>query len=163
MAFTANDTFCAITDVESRVGRGAFHASATVPTIQQTLDFMAMRAQEIQAAILRGGASYTVPSGSNAFGSPTDTAVLALKLMCQNANALAAAADAINARDVRDNPDANTVAGDLFAQYLRLIGSEEEAGQIEQHIKEEINTGRSAVYAVTTDSVWPTFDSDTKW
>ena len=162
MAFDADDAFCAITDVESRVGRGSFGAS-TVPTNQQVLDFMAMRAQEIQAAILRGGATYTVANGSNAFGSPTDTAVIALKLMCQDANALAAAADAINARDVRDNPEANTVAGDYFAQYLRLIGSEDEMGQIEQHIKAEVLTSRASVYIVPTTTDFPWFDMDTQW
>lgn len=95
MAYTANDSFCAITDVEARLQRGVFSVS-TNPTTQQVLDAMARRGAQVEARMAMVDVLWTVPSGSSPFAaSPTNPYERRLKIKCEGANLLGAAADAL--------------------------------------------------------------------
>lgn len=92
MAYTANDAFCAQTDVEATVQRGTF-TSGTFPTAQQVLDCMARRAAEIESVLASEGQPYTVQTRGSAFPGSPSASVGRLKVLCEMANAQGAAAD----------------------------------------------------------------------
>jgi len=90
-AFVANDSYTTQARVESLCQRGAFDGSSK-PSAQQVLDFMALRAAEITATIAKTGYAITPPA-------PADTT---LARLCDLANAMLAAGDAILAHEVKD-------------------------------------------------------------
>jgi hypothetical protein len=90
-AFVAGDSYTTQTRVESLVQRGTF-TTASRPTAQQVLDFMALRGAEVTAALARAG--YGV--------SPPTIADSTIARLADLANAMLAAGDAIQAHDVKD-------------------------------------------------------------
>jgi hypothetical protein len=104
MAFTASDSYTTQARVESLVQRGSF-TSGTTPTAQQVLDFMALRSAEITSALANAGLAITPPTITNT----------TIARLCDMANAMLAAGDAILAHDVKDEQLA-AISKELWAE-----------------------------------------------
>ncbi len=113
---TEQDAFCTVEDVRSHVQRE--FGPATVPTLDQVLQFMAWCANEIEADMAISGLSYTVDSGARPIpsGEPADT----IRSIAANANARGAAAQAIAAQYAALKSEKPEKAKDLAADFLRL-------------------------------------------
>lgn len=108
MAWTENDTFAVVADVEANVQRGTFSDSpATVPTLQQVIDFLRSRSMAVQAKLLAAGQTYTVPSGANPFPADGSGSALvqALKELASDTAAAGATASALAASTVSERVD----------------------------------------------------------
>ncbi len=97
------DTFCTQSGVESRIQRGAF-GGATVPTKNQMIDFMALRAAEIQAVLWNAGHEVTVPSGGNPIDN-SDDAGKTVERLTRSANEFLTAGDVLFAMDPRHDQE----------------------------------------------------------
>ena len=124
MAYTASDSFTVIGRVESYAGYGALSAS-TVPTSQEALDFMALRAGTIEQIMLAKGVTYTVPTGTNPI-----TATSSLGKMADQINAVWAAIDVISAHEVGHAPaqsqkviDLQAIISELLEQFDKVLDS----------------------------------------
>ena len=127
MAYTASDAFCAATDVEGLVGRGAF-TSSTVPTAQQVLDWMARVAAEVESKLFESSLNYTVSTHGTPFpATPTDPKVFLAKVLAESANALGAAAIVLEIHGVKDS-DGKSYEGkvlrDQYNEVLAALGAE---------------------------------------
>lgn len=157
MAYTANDAFCAITDVEALVGRGAYSVS-TVPTNQQVLDWMARRAAQVEARLANGGQAYTVQSRGNAFPGSPSAVVGRLKILCEVANAHGAAADAILMHEVK-LPDGVPSAAEVL-----LKAYEDDLKQIDLlcvDLSRDASSAVSISYTTSTEDL--EFGMDERW
>lgn len=96
---TEADSFCTISGVAAYVQRGPFDTTS-VPTLDQTLDFMAQRAALVAAIMAQNGAPYTPSTGSN----PIPAGQTTLKFMCQQLNAVMASIDVVTAYEVGEAP-----------------------------------------------------------
>lgn len=94
------DSYTTVVNVEAWVQRGTFTAT-TKPSQDQVLVAMALRATEITALLNRQGLAASPPTGGAPLPTTTDKDK-ALKNLCDLANALAAAGDAIFMHDTRD-------------------------------------------------------------
>ena len=133
MPYTAaDDAFCAQTDVEGLVGRGAF-TTTTKPTAQQCLDWMARIAAEVESKLADSGSTYTVLRHGSPFpASPTDPKVARLRKLAESANAIGAAAQLLFMHGVKDDDGRVPASAALFKQYagiLESIGTEIETTQ----------------------------------
>lgn len=157
MAYSANDSFCAITDVEAVVGRGAY-SGTTAPTSQQVLDWMARRGSEIEERMARWGLTYTVPSRSNPFGTPTGDTGKRLKIACEAANAQGAAADAIlmhSAKSPDGAPESVKVLLDQYEAALKAIDA------LCQALVSTSTSAPATLYETKTDGL--EFTIETTW
>ena len=113
---TEQDAFCTLEDVRSHVQRE--FGPATVPTLDQVLQFMAWSANEIEAEMAVAGLSYTVDSGPRPIpgGEPGDT----IRSIASSANARGAAAQAIAAQFAALKSEKPEKAKDLEADFLRI-------------------------------------------
>lgn len=157
MAYTANDCFCAITDVEGIVGRGTY-SGTTTPTNQQVLDWMARRSAEVEARLASGGQNYTVSSRGTPFpGSPT-AIVARLKILAELATSHAAAADAILMHEMKPADGVPSAAATLLEAY------EHDLEQIDLACKEltiESAAASQVSYETSTDNL--EFGMDERW
>jgi hypothetical protein len=120
MAYDDADAFCAQTDVEAHVGRGAYTAT-TQPTGPEVLDFMAERAGQIQARLSAVGYAATPASGSAPISTASDDGK-ALERLVRKVNAMLAAGDVVAAHDTRDDPEAPPPAKALWEEGYRVLG-----------------------------------------
>jgi len=119
MAFVEADSFCTEAGVVSRVQRGDYNAT-TIPTEDQVLDFMGLRAAQIQSALWNAGYLVTVPSGGNAIDNSDDSGKTVERLT-RAANEMLAGGDAIFAADSRHDQKAPDAAVGLWREGASLI------------------------------------------
>ena len=120
MAATANDSYCATSDVESRVRLGAFSDSpATTPTLAEVLEFQAHRAGELYSVLddvmgadAPGPESYATKL-SDISGDPGKALTFAVKMF----NAIGAAMDALDAAGANQAPARSERVKELGEQY----------------------------------------------
>jgi hypothetical protein len=99
-AAVEGDSYTTQAHVEQWVQRGTF-TTLSKPTLAQVLEAMKLRASEVTSVLLKNGIAASPPSGGATL--PVTTASeIALKDLCDLANALAAAGDTIFMHDTRD-------------------------------------------------------------
>ena len=94
------DSYTTQVHVEQWVQRGTF-TSSTKPSAAQVLEAMMLRASEVTSVLLKNGIAASPPSGGAPLAVTTDSQI-ALKNLCDLANSLAAAGDAVFMHDTRD-------------------------------------------------------------
>jgi hypothetical protein len=107
--FVANDSYTTQARVESLFQRGVF-TTTSIPTAQQVLDFMALRGAEITAALAKTGYAITPPTIANT----------TVSRLCDLANAMLAAGDALVAHDVKDDA-VGELAKELWAEGRKQL------------------------------------------
>jgi len=119
--YTEDDAFCALADVEALVQRGSFTGS-THPTAQQVLDWMGRYAAQVESVLADNQIEYTVASRGNPFpDSGTDASVSRLQSLCEAANAIAAAAQAIEMLESKDSGDGSGKAAEMMKEFEALL------------------------------------------
>jgi hypothetical protein len=121
-----NDSYCAQADVErwAQVGTFADGGSASTPTLAEVLEFMQNRAGDIYS-VLAETLGNDAP-GPAAFAKTIDTSTdagLALDAVCIRANAIGAAADALQAGGAGETPARSERIGELLALYEDALKS----------------------------------------
>lgn len=149
MPYTANDAFCAIADVETLVLRGPFSAGTT-PTSQQVLDMMARVAGEVETLLHQHGSPYTVASHGNPFPSSVTDPSSTLRVLCEQANAMGAAADVVNARESGQPNGSTDLAAVMLTRYKDALAA----------IESECRSTAASSSAVTPE---PAAEGDFYW
>ncbi len=164
----ATDAFCSQADVEAKAQRGVYDAT-TCPTSQQVLDFMAMRAGEVEGVLQRASLPYTVPSRGTPFptygAGPTTDQEERLIVLCQQANAYGAAADAVLAQDANARATSKDLIETLMAMYraslealedyaTQVIESATAAGTVNRTVPLTISAAVSTPLPMGYDTKW---------
>ncbi len=159
---TLTETFayCSEADVCAWTGAPDYHTS-TVPTEVQVLGFMRMRAGELyalMASAAKGLGTLTPgPSGSALEVDTSSDAGRSLAYLLEMANAIGAAADALMAAGVGEEPRRSERVTELMNMYASLAASIMRAAEI-YGVVAGGGHGRAFVYDPRTTLV---FDSDT--
>lgn len=111
---SATDAFCLQIGVEARVQRGVF-GPTTNPKGTQLVDFMGLRASQIQAALWNAGHEVTVPSGGNPIDN-SDDAGKTIERLTRTANEFLAAGDVIFASDPRHDQETPQAAVTMWRE-----------------------------------------------
>lgn len=166
MAFVVNDAFCVVADVEARAQRGPY-TTTSVPTQQQVIDAMAMRAAEVEGVLKRFGLPYTVPSHDRPFptGAGATDEEDRLRALAIQANCIGAALDAVQMQDGA----ARAASKDLISSLLELYQAALETLMnycqfVVESASATSSVNRSVPFTVPTKTPVPqVFGHDTEW
>lgn len=167
MAYVANDSYCATSDVEALTGAGAYGAGTT-PTLQAVLNFQAHRAAQLyQILAERMGTSAPGPAS---YATTIDTGTdkgKALEAVLIHFNAIGAAMDALIAAGASTAPKNSNRVEELFGMWERreavVTAAAESYLGSGSGVASHISVGEITLPTTTSREGNFTFTSDTDW
>jgi hypothetical protein len=127
-AAVADNAYCTEADVVAWAQFASDFTASTIPTENQVLLFMETRAAELYSVLtVVMGSSAVGPSGSSGYSTEIDTSSdvgFALGRVLRRANAIGAAADALEAAGSNEQPNRTERVIELEQMYLGMLQSE---------------------------------------